>query len=325
MHADAARPRDATGDFMGQLTELLQDAEEVTGDFNTDPDLGLGSLESLICQSRSLSPVPARPDSLQAADAHEPHRAQVATPSPSKGHLWRLGKAAAADVWQSSESGSDARSAASLDISGLSDSIVPDLPTCESGQSPQMPQALQSVPSSPEAQAAIAPEEIHQEPIGARKAEAADEPQLRQDPFAEAAAVDSWSLPIKVPSLRPPSPLLPQSEPADPQPSLAQSHAGLALDITLCPFIFTDMDFSRHCTLRSAITTYSMVLGHAGESEKNAIIEGGSSDADAARQGSGVVGDNATAKKDDDPGAHSWLTYSRATFHRVLVADVDSN
>ncbi len=52
-----------------------------------------------------------------------------------------------------------------------------------------------------------------------------------------------------------------------------------------------------------------MVSGYAGEHEKNLTTEEGLRDADAARQSSGVVDDNATAEKDDDLGA---LTCSEA-------------
>ncbi|BDA41633.1 hypothetical protein COCOBI_02-4140 [Coccomyxa sp. Obi] len=100
----------ASWGISGQLSELLQDAEEAAADppMSTGPDVV--SPDGAVSLARIGSFV------LEQADILQPDSAHVAPESPSMGHLWRLGEAAAAGLLTSSDSGSDAQSAVSVDI-----------------------------------------------------------------------------------------------------------------------------------------------------------------------------------------------------------------
>lgn len=108
--APDAKSTHASWAMSGQLSELLQDAEEAAADPPMDPGPEIASLDGAVSLARIGSFV------LEQSGILQPNCAHVAPASPSMGHLWRLGEAAAAGILTSSDSGSDAQSAVSVDV-----------------------------------------------------------------------------------------------------------------------------------------------------------------------------------------------------------------
>ena len=222
----AARSRDASWGLLGQLTELLQDAEEAAADASLGPAPNILSPESLNHLTRSSTPIPELPGSPEAPSTHQQQPSQFSPQSPTVERLWRLGEAAAADIWTSSYSGTDAHSAASVDIRQPAGENDLDLPACERSQSPQLLRMLQSFPASPEPKAVSPQCVLHEEP----RVSATDEVAPPVEAPTELDLLMRWNELIEVPSLSPPSPFLPQKEsgePLEPQASTAERHTGL--------------------------------------------------------------------------------------------------
>ena len=104
------RTTHASWGMSGQLSELLQDAEEAAADPPMDAGPDIITPDGAVSLARIGSFV------LEQALIPQSDSAQVAPASPSVGHLWRLGEAAAAGMLTSSDSGSDAQSTVSVDI-----------------------------------------------------------------------------------------------------------------------------------------------------------------------------------------------------------------
>ncbi len=227
------RSIDASWGLLGQLTELLQDAEEAAADTGAGFGPNILSPEASEDLARcSSSPLSARSASPEAPGAQQSQASPLAPPSPPLGHLWRLGEAAAADIWASSQSGSDAHSAASLDMEQPAEECGPDLPACERSQSPLFFPAVQRSPASPMPEAA-SPQSVRWEE---ETVPSPVELLPRLDKLAEMDMLSRWTEPIEVPSLSPPNPLLPRMEPSQPTPqqsSLGEQPAGLASDQNL--------------------------------------------------------------------------------------------